>query len=224
MTQVGKAVALVSALGAVSGGVAVASGAFNQSEKQQPQQITKDVITISSKLASEGFEVLSTDKNSEEWRKVLEDYKNATDKSFTKTKEANKTQEQLRKNCKDILDKEDLTGDNYQLAKKWCVKKEPISKILEKQGYTLLKLTDDENTEEKPHWTAKVKDLKQNKEKFEAIKSTIKDEETATEENIKALKKGCTDLQINQTETTSDTFDKNLDLARDWCSIKTNKG
>ncbi|OAL10556.1 hypothetical protein A6V39_00630 [Candidatus Mycoplasma haematobovis] len=221
MTQAGKAVALISTFGAISGVGAYAGGLFSSSSSKA--QETKSAATIivkvsnRSSLEKEGFEVLDTSKDSPEWKAVLEEYKKATVKSFTKKQEADKSEESLRNNCKDILDKEKDT--NYPLARQWCVKKQKISEVLKKGKRKLLNFEESEVEGEKVHWEAKIAELKKDKSKFASISGNIKDQETEVGDNIKAFKAGCKALETDTIETTNDKFETNFALAREWCSV-----
>ncbi|OAL10579.1 hypothetical protein A6V39_00745 [Candidatus Mycoplasma haematobovis] len=213
MTQAGKAVALVSALGAVGGGVAVASGAFNQSEKQQPQQKTEDVITISSKLASEGFDTNVTDT---EWEALLNAHNAVQDGNiFEATSSEQKDKAWLTKKCRGALGKGEEDSANYLLARQWCVKETSISTLFGKEGskHKLLS-TDERNTEtNQSEWTQKINSLKTNDSEKQKLKVKL---DKGDAENIVEIKKVC--ATIVATKTTVKEFNEKLELAKNWCS------
>ncbi|OAL10552.1 hypothetical protein A6V39_00610 [Candidatus Mycoplasma haematobovis] len=225
MNQANRALALVSAFGAVGGVGAYASGLFgNKPDKPKAQEIQeKPKPNINNRLTEEGFKVLgTTSEYNNDWNDVLVEYRKATVKSFTKEQEREKTREQLQEDCTKTLQETSETESSYKLAKQWCVKKESINIILGRAKRKLLKLDAPEDPAEKQHWTDKVAELKKNKTKFDAIKDRIKETETTEGENITVLKEGCKNLKMESTETTSDEFENNFPLAKEWCSVESN--
>ncbi|OAL10553.1 hypothetical protein A6V39_00615 [Candidatus Mycoplasma haematobovis] len=191
----------------------------------------REIILISStsekssplrdKLEEEGFKVLDTSQDSDEWKEVLAEYRKATTRSFTGVSDAHITEAQLRSRCAEHLKQKSNAGHGYSLARQWCVKKEKMINVF-KRGKRRILNVDTLTRRDFPLWERKLKELQRNKTKFKNISVPIEESERAKNENINAIKKECWWLDIDGMETTSDMFETNFKLAWKLCSVKQN--
>lgn len=211
MTNTGKIIATASTFGAIGGSSALAGYILNN----RPTE-------LENRLTQEGFEILDINKTSSDWNIVLTDYKNATKNTFAKNneKEPNKSEDELRNDCRKILRDRAFKETNYSLARQWCVKKAKVNNILEK-NYTIL---DAEASAEKEatKWAKLVEEVQKAPEKFKTLKDKIKHTEASNTANIAELKKECKALKDKNLDTTNAEFGDVFDQIRDYCSIKRN--
>ncbi|OAL10554.1 hypothetical protein A6V39_00620 [Candidatus Mycoplasma haematobovis] len=226
MNLASKSAIATAALGGVGLTGAYAGGLFDKSTT--PQQTTIVKTTFKKILEAEGFTILDTSQNNQDWNTVLVEYKKATERSFTGSKQANKLENELRSDCeKALVQNYEENGNyrenvNYKRAIQWCVKKETMNKVLENGKMRILKFDATSNeTAEQGLLQKKLNKLsEENNKGFNALKKAVNPTITTSDANsIETLKKGCEALQINTLETINDKFLDNFYLAKEFCYV-----
>lgn len=202
MTLTGKAIAGITTLGTVGGGIALAN---HLSSTKKP--LGK---TVSKALEKEGFDV-----NVENWGPILDAYNQLKDtsKTFKTRADETLTEKALQEKCKATLGGLSSNLINYRKARQWCVKEETIQNVLEKAKYKVLNTNQGDDKE----WNKLAEDLRDAKDSFPNIGKQMTGNKDS---DIAALKKGCTDLNISQLKTTAKDFDEKFELAKNWCAVK----
>lgn len=216
-----KALIATATIGLIGGTSAYASQLFGTEKPIVLTSIPTPAITFETKLRQEGFEVLDTNKDSEKWKEVLEEYKKATTRSFTGAQEAEITEEQLRNKCASALKVDSKTGNGYSLTRQWCVKKEAMSDVFKRGKRRVLsnKIKRDQEL-----WEKKLKEFQKDPSKFKNINYQIGGTEEVPFEDATGMQKWCEKLEINKIETTDNMFETNFKLAWKICTVKEPKG
>ncbi|OAL10455.1 hypothetical protein A6V39_00125 [Candidatus Mycoplasma haematobovis] len=193
------------------------------------RQLSAD--NIGKKLEANGYKLLSETEDSV-WTKILEHYKGRIeagkkDLQFDdfdgKTPPSNTT-DVLKSKCKKVLAEVTGNEENYKKAERWCTLPKPLTEILEKKGYRILK-SDAAKDDDPSEWDKKLEAYDKSDEtskKFSDLdlkapsKNLEKDAKTRNKlkEKCKALK----DKKHYEKD-----FETELDKSILWCAIQVKK-
>ncbi|CBY93168.1 hypothetical protein HF1_11600 [Mycoplasma haemofelis str. Langford 1] len=189
----------VGSIGVVSTGAYLTSDYWMPSkEKEKPSK-----KSISQTLVDNKYIPLDTSK-SEKWGEVLKEYKKAHSQD-------QKTEEQLRDDCKSLLAKEDFEVDDYKKARRWCVESQSVSKRLELFGKKALSTLEGESKDDN-EWKTKISS--HNQASRDKLGDNFGNDET---QNLKDIKGKCKDL--NAKTNTDEGFEDDFSKSVAWCAV-----
>ncbi|AEW45779.1 hypothetical protein MHC_04615 [Mycoplasma haemocanis str. Illinois] len=189
----------VGSIGAASTGVYLTRNSWlpsSESEKTSKK-------SLSQILMDNKYKPLDTSK-SEKWGEVLKEYKKAYSTE-------QKTEEQLRNECKLLLDKEDFVSEDYKRARRWCIESQSVSKRLEFFGKKALSTVESESRDDND-WKTKISN--HNQASNNKLGDNFGNSET---QNLKDIKDKC--KVLNAKTNTDDNFDDDFSKSMAWCSV-----
>ncbi|CBY92545.1 hypothetical protein HF1_05370 [Mycoplasma haemofelis str. Langford 1] len=203
-----KGLALAGGIGGACGGGALLAKNINSQPKTSSTRV-KD------RLQSEGYKLLNLhDTSSEGWDKVKTAYGNGNESNDGKRfpnveKSGDSTVTGIQNHCRDLIEKEAVTDDDYLKARRWCVI--PITVSSKFANGVLLNASD--STDDalwdklaKKHWGEGVD-----------AKSKISSENKSSEEEKRnEIKLKC--KSSAESDSTSEDFYETINKVNMWCS------
>ncbi|AEG72855.1 hypothetical protein MHF_0583 [Mycoplasma haemofelis Ohio2] len=203
-----KGLALAGGIGGACGGGALLAKNINSQPKTSSTRV-KD------RLQSERYKLLNlSDTSSEGWSRVKTTYGNESNdgKRFPNVeKSGDSTVAGIQNHCRDLIEKEEVTDDDYLKARRWCVI--PVTVSSKFSTGALLNNSEDDSTDNtlwdklaKKHWGEGVD-----------AKSKISSENKSSEEEKRnEIKLKC--KSSAESDSTSEDFYETVNKVNTWCS------
>ncbi|AEW45252.1 hypothetical protein MHC_01930 [Mycoplasma haemocanis str. Illinois] len=191
--------ASTASLGGVVGGGFLIKNAISSKEKQ----------TLSTRLTSEGFELLN-DSHSSQWSTSLSKYNSKKASGVEGISE-----DKLKSICKELLSKDKRSEEDYNKAKRYCVVPQNISTRLSKLGFTALNTTESTHQQQ---WTTLATAYVTKGTGNNQIESLSLQAENSNKDNWSKLRDKCK-VVVEKDHWTED-FDAYLEKAKMWCTLE----